>query len=116
MGSAVDLRNERAPGHTRPTHARRRAAAHLATPAARLADDRQEGVVDVVQQLAQLLALRLRHVAPQQLVASGLVLADALHLRLDAHLLEHAAQEGACVCVCVLCVCVWGGGTESGQM
>ncbi len=37
-----------------------------------------------------------RHVGAQQLVAGGLELADAHQLRLDAHLVQHAAKEGAC--------------------
>jgi hypothetical protein len=51
--------------------------------------------VNVVQQLAELAALRLTHVAPQQLVARALVLPNAPHLGLHAHLVQYATQEGA---------------------
>jgi hypothetical protein len=47
-------------------------------------------------QLTQLLALGGGHGPAQQLVAGALELADALHLRLHSHLVQHTAQEGAC--------------------
>ena len=46
-----------------------------------------EALVNVLQQGSQLLPLGLRHVLQQQLVPGTLVLADALHLGLNANLL-----------------------------
>eukprot|EP00955_Chlamydomonas_euryale_P059461 357392-Chlamydomonas_euryale.AAC.33 len=62
--------------------------------AARTRHRGQELVVDVVEQRAQLFCLRVAHVAAKQLVSCALVLSDALDLRLHAHLVECAAQEG----------------------
>ena len=51
---------------------------------ARLRNGGEEGSVDVVEERGELLALRLRHVAPEELVARGLVLAYPLDLHARA--------------------------------